>query len=302
MPPGPWSRRQPGAAGSESALSAFLRAIDTTLWTVDPISGAGSSAVASIVGRPVAVVRTVLSVDVADDLDALTLDDAGRAARAQAYADLTRVGVPVRIGELTRTDDGVLGWFTDDDYSRMHVVDKLVRDEALAAGPGQGHFGPWGTTPVVPDQLPIDHPYLDAEDSLLVHPGSPRLLTVLMLPGSTASITCGLVPRVTIQLQRAWYAPGLEKLSPSVRVGPVLVDPGQVRLPAVTALGQRQVLTHREGPLGWQDDAILAATQEALLPDRASVLREGWIRVDPSPPPPPGTGSGTASTSAGAAS
>jgi hypothetical protein len=82
----------------------------------------------------------------------------------------------------------------------------------------------------------------------------------------------------------------------------VLVDPGLVRLPAVTALGQRQVLTHREGPLGWQDDAILAATQEALLPDRASVLREGWIRVDPSPPPSAGTGSGTASTSAGAAS
>jgi hypothetical protein len=293
-----------GTAGgpAESALSAFLRAIDTTLWTVDPIAGAGSSAVASIVGRPVAVVRTVLSVDVADDLDALTLDDAGRAARAQAYADLTRLGVPVRIGELTRTDDGVLGWFADDDYSRMHVVDKLVRDEALAAGPGQGHFGPWGTTPVVPDPQPIEHPYLEAADTVVVHPGSPRLLTVLMLPGSTASVTCGLVPRVTIQLQRAWYAPGLEKLSPSVRVGPVLVDPGQVRLPAVTALGQRQVLTHREGPLGWQDDAILAATQEALLPDRASVLREGWIRVDPSPPPSAGTGSGTASTSAGAAS
>jgi len=296
---------QPASAAGgpdESALSAFLRAIDTTLWTVDPISGAGSSAVASIVGRPVAVVRTVLSVDVADDLDALTLDDAGRAARAQAYADLTRLGVPVRIGELTRTDDGVVGWFADDDYSRMHVVDKLVRDEALAAGPGQGHFGPWGTTPVVPDPQPIDHPYLDTADTVVVHPGSPRLLTVLMLPGSTASITCGLVPRFTIALQRAWYAPGLEKLSPSVRVGPVLVDPGQVRLPAVTALGERQVLTHREGPLGWQDDAILAATQEALLPDRASVLREGWIRVDPSPPPPPGTGSGTASTSAGASS
>ena len=293
-----------GTAGgpAESALSAFLRAIDTTLWTVDPIAGAGSSAVASIVGRPVAVVRTVLSVDVADDLDALTLDDAGRAVRAQAYADLTRLGVPVRIGELTRTDDGVVGWFADDDYSRMHVVDKLVRDEALAAGPGQGHFGPWGTTPVVPDPQPIDHPYLDTADTVVVHPGSPRLLTVLMLPGSTASVTCGLVPRVTIQLQRAWYAPGLEKLSPSIRVGPVLVDPGQVRLPAVTALGQRQVLTHREGPLGWKDDAILAATQTALLPDRASVLREGWIRVDPSPPPPPGTGSGTASTSPGAAS
>jgi hypothetical protein len=28
----------------------------------------------------------------------------------------------------------------------------------------------------------------------------------------------------------------------------------------------------------------LAATQAALLPDRTSVLREGWIRVDPAGP------------------
>ena len=41
------------------------------------------------------------------------------------------------------------------------------------------------------------------------------------------------------------------------------------------------MLTSRDGPLSWRDDAILAATQAALMPDRSSVLREGWIRVDP---------------------
>jgi hypothetical protein len=73
---------------------------------------------------------------------------------------------------------------------------------------------------------------------------------------------------------------------PSVRVGPVLVDPGVVRLPPVAALGERQVLTSRDGPLSWRDDAILAATQSAVLPDRTAVLREGWIRVDPRPEEP----------------
>jgi hypothetical protein len=75
--------------------------------------------------------------------------------------------------------------------------------------------------------------------------------------------------------------PRLEKLSPSVRVGPVLIDPGDVRLPLVAALGDKQTLTTREGPLGWRDDAIFAATQSAVLPDRTSTLREGWIRVTP---------------------
>lgn len=277
----------------ESAVSAFLRAIDTTLWTVDPIAGAGSSSVASIVGRPLAVVRATVVLDVANDLGDLTLDDIGRAARARRYDELARLAVGVRIGELTRTDDGVLGWFAADDYTRLHVVDKVVRSLALESGRNEGQFGPWGETPTVPALKPIEHPYLDADDLLVVRPGVPRLVTVLMLPGSSATVTCGLVPRSSVRLFRAWFAPGLEKLSPSVRIGPVLIDPGDVRLPAVSTLGDRQVLTHREGPLDWKDDAILAATQAALLPDRASLLREGWIRVDPAPPAVTGPDAGT---------
>ena len=87
-----------------------------------------------------------------------------------------------------------------------------------------------------------------------------------------------------MRLARAWFAAGLERLAPSVRVGPLLIDPGDVRLPLVAALGDRQTLTTREGPLGWRDDAILAATQSAVLPDRSFVLREGWIRITPDSP------------------
>jgi hypothetical protein len=102
-------------------------------------------------------------------------------------------------------------------------------------------------------------------------------------------VTSGIVPRQKVRLARAWFAPGLEKLSPSVRVGPVLIDPGDVRLPLVAALGDKQTLTTREGPLGWRDDPIFAATQSAALPDRTSTLREGWIRVTPDANPTTGS-------------
>ncbi|RZS86835.1 hypothetical protein EV189_2251 [Motilibacter rhizosphaerae] len=270
---------------TESALAAFLRAVDTTLWTVDPVAGAGSSGLGSITGRPVAVVRAVVGLEVQDDLAVLTLDDAGRAARAAAYAALAALRVRVRIGELTRSDDGVLGWWVDDDFSTFHPVDAAVRDLALEAGRRKGHLAPWGTAPVVPARQEILHPYLQGSELLELVPGVPRLVTLLLLPGARAHLTSGLLPRSSVGLSRAWFAPGLERLSPSVRVGPVLLDPGEVRLPRVAALGQDQVLTSREGALGWRDDAILAATQSALLPDRASVLREGWIRVAPEQAP-----------------
>jgi hypothetical protein len=94
-------------------------------------------------------------------------------------------------------------------------------------------------------------------------------------------VTSGVVPRATVRLQRAWFGPGLDRLSPSVRVGPVLLDPGEVRLPRVSALGEEQVFTRRDGPLGWRDDPILASTQAALLPETPVTAQEGWIRVLP---------------------
>ena len=123
-----------------------------------------------------------------------------------------------------------------------------------------------------------------------LRPGVPRLLTLLMMPGAAVHVTSGVVPRQKVRLARAWFAPGLERLSPSVRIGPVLIDPGDVRLPLIAALGDKQTLTTREGPLGWRDDPILAATQSATLPDRANVLREGWIRVTPDAPGDPTAG------------
>lgn len=273
-------RRQPGA---ESALSALLRAVDTTLWTVDTVAGAGSAEVAAIVGRPVAVVRAVLEVDVADDLDALDLDEAGRAARAAAYADLAQAGVVVRLGEMTRPDDGLLAWFLDEDFTHAHLVDRVVADLAREAGRGRGHLVAWGKTPTDPAVDPITHPYVVAEDEVELRVGVPRMVTLLMSPGAAVHVTSGVTPRTATRLQRSWFAAGLDALVPSIRVGPVLVDPGDVRLPLVAALGEQQTLTTREGPLGWRDDAILAATSSAVLPDRATVLREGWVRVTPTP-------------------
>jgi hypothetical protein len=60
-----------------------------------------------------------------------------------------------------------------------------------------------------------------------------------------------------------------------------LADKGQVRLPKVSVFGKEQNFLWRDTPASWRHDAILAATQTALLPDTPADLREGWIRVAP---------------------
>jgi hypothetical protein len=290
-------------AARESALSALLRAIDTTLWSVDAFASLGSEHVAGLVGRPIAVVRAQLRLELRppDDID---LSNPDRAAEwAEAEQEAARYAFPVRIGEVTRSDDGVLGFFVDDDYSHFRLVDKAIAGAASEAGRSRGQLGLFGSTGSTPGTKPIDHPYIagtDDADTLMLHIGQTVTLTVFMLPASRASLTSGVLPRKALALARDWVGPGLAAIAPSLRTGPVLVetdlDPeGEVRLPKVSVFGKDQNFLWRDTPATWRTDAILAATQTALLPDTPAEFREGWIRVAPTPP----TGAGGSTTGNG---
>ena len=270
----------------ESALSALLRTVDTTLWTVDPFGTTGTEHVAGLLGRPIAVVRMTLQLNVLDDLSTgpdaeLTLDPVALAQRQAAYDRLASRQIAVRLGELTRTDDGVLGYFTDDDYTRFTPVSVEVLAAARASARQTGQFSLLGADSAAdPAPQPVTHPFVDdSEQPLAIRPGQLVRLTVLMVPGGAAHATCGVLPRIAVRLARDWTADALQQLSASFRTGPVLLDPKTVRLPKITALPTNQVLTSRTTETTWQDDTIAAATQDALLPDDPPIFREGYIRA-----------------------
>ena len=266
---------------SESALEALLRAVDTTLWTVDPLGSIGTGAVSGLVGRPIAIVRATLRLEVQDDLDLLDYPATSDCdARAAAYADLAARAFTVRLGELTRTDDGLLAYAVDDDYSSLRLVAPEVRSQARTSGALEGQLSVYGHgSEDDPAVTPIDHPYLNGPTDLSVHTSQTVRLTLFLAPGGKVHATSGFLPRKSLALAKDWFHDALVRLSPSFRVGPVLVDPSAIRLPMITGLGDRQTFTRRDTPLTWKDDPIAAATQAAYLPDQPHALQEGWIRV-----------------------
>jgi len=273
----------------ESALSAFLRAVDTTTWAMDSFAAMGSEHVAGLVGHPIAVVRAQLRLELMPPDDVDLSDPVAAANWAAAEERLAGYAFPVRLGEVTRTDDGVLGFFVDDDFSRVRLVDRAIAAMAREGGRNRGQLGLYNQANGEPAADPIVHPYIaagDTDDTLRLHVGQTVTLTILMHPAGKATLTSGLLPRESIALARDWVAPGLAALAPSLRTGPVLVetdlDPEQqVRLPKVSVFGKDQNFLWRDTPATWRTDAILAATQTALLPDAPAEFREGWIRVAP---------------------
>ena len=89
-----------------------------------------------------------------------------QALRAQRF--------PVRIGELARSDDALLGFFLDDDYAHLACVDKVVA--ALARDPAgtPGILGLLGSTTcpaVAPLAPPVPRP---GGHAVLLRPGDVR--------------------------------------------------------------------------------------------------------------------------------
>lgn len=279
-------RAAPGRERSESPLSALLRAIDTTLWTVDPLGQGGEEHLSLLVGRPIAVVRALLRLEVESDVSAHpSLSGTAREQREAAFQALSAARFTVRLGTLTRSDDGLLGYFVDDDYERFYPVHPSVITEANPSGPNEGYLGPAESTEAFHESLetnrrPINQPYLDEDSKVLIRPGQTVRLTLLLEPTAKIHVTSGIVPSKSISLLRDWVADALQRIMPSLRVGPVLVDPQAIRMPRATHLPKDQVWTRRSDPETWRDDPILAATHEALLPDTPAMAQEGYIRAE----------------------
>ena len=149
----------------------------------------------------------------------------------------------------------------------------------------RGHLGVLGSRAQLhPEQQVIDHPYVAGPTDVAIHAGYQVASTLLMHPGGQVHVTTGLLPRKAIALQRDWFHEALEKLSPSFRVGPVLIDP----------TGRPDAAGHRaRRPPGVHParhaDHVAGRPDPRLEPDSAAARRARRTAggLDPRRSPPP---------------
>jgi len=265
-----------GSQDSDTALRALMRVIDTTRWTVDPFGHQGEEHLALLVGQPVVVVRAVLRLEVDEPVDPARVDG---------------LAMPVRLGALTQWQDGLLGYFVDDDYRTLHCSQASVAELARAFGQSQGFLQAVEDVPAYADAfaddgsiVPITHPYVDRSGVITMRPNRDVKLTLLVEPHTLVHATCGLLPRKEVGLRREWTQDALAKLSPTFRFGPVLVDPKKVRMPVAVDLHGTWSWDHRTDVTTWENLPVAHATQDALFPQDAPVGSEGWLRLRPLEP------------------
>jgi len=236
----------------QTALTALNQLIDSTRWTVDPGGTSGDEHLALMLGHPVAVLRAAIKVDVQS---------------VPATSNARTTAVPVKLGTLAHTQDGLLAYFVADDYSSVHAVDPAI---------GQV---------VPPTGSAITSPYVDLSPSFQVQPGAGVDLTLLATPATDVHATVGMLPQKSVGMRRDWVSAGLATLSPNWRYGPVLVDRKATRIP-VAADVHGTWSWHRRGADGnWATDTIVNANQTAIIPDDRVAVQYGWISLQLAPDP-----------------
>ena len=260
-------------AEKDNALQALLRVIDSTLWSVDPFGHTGDEHLSLLIGHPVVVVRAQLRLELQEPI--------------QTDAANFHV-VPVRLGALAQWQDGLFGYFVNDDYTVLHVSDAAAAGLARQVGPNQGFLQPINLVPqhfadFVTDAgtTPVTHPYVDTSGVVWIHPNQDVNLTLLVEPNTVVHATSGLLPRKEIGLRREWVAAALAKLSPTFRFGPLLVDPKAIRMPIPTDINGTWSWDYRADANTWAELPITNATQDAILPVDAPSGTEGWVRLTP---------------------
>jgi hypothetical protein len=281
----------------EDALSAVLRTIDSTLWTVDPFGHIGDEHLSLLIGHPVVVMRARALLEVQEPVTPDVIN---------------KIVLPLRLGALTHWQDGLLGYFINDDYQTFYCADQAVTAFAREIGPNQGFLQQANLVPdyyqqfaddlkaittnggnVPNGRAPVTHPYVNATGLTSIRPNQEVRLTLLVEPHALVHATMGLLPRKDIGVRRNWIATALSKLSPTFRFGPVLVDPKTLKMPVPTELPGTFSWDHRATVATWAEDPIVNATDEATLPPDPVTGTEGWLRLMP---PPQSSGSGGSGT------
>jgi beta-lactam-binding protein with PASTA domain len=230
-------------ATQASALDILLQVLDITRWTVDLTGRAGDEHLSLLLGQPVAAVRATVRLDVQDP---------------RQPPELLGLTQPVRLGNLAHLQDGLLAYFVGDDFRHVHVVDPVIAALVDASG---------GT------------PYIDAAASFDIAPNVDVPLLLLMSPGSDVHVTTGLVPQKRIGLMREWTSPALSRLSPVLRVGPVLRDSAATRLPVAADIRGHWLFHHRPHAGDWASDTVVSASTQALFFETLPEACDGWLQV-----------------------
>jgi hypothetical protein len=265
-----------------AAFSNLLQVIDESLWTIDPLGARDDENLSILIGRPLALVRANLQLELNGKpfynqawIETMVGESSQLKENSGGLLDLE---FPVRLGSQDLRNDGLIGYFDgnsgqETDYTRFHTV----------------HF---------PTSLIAEHPsyiiQIGADDNYVrlkfrattpipFNPDGSVYLTMLIDPRGVVHANSGMLPTKVVELPNRYVSKALERMAITFRSGPLLLEPGTVRLPLAVEQHGTWTWIQAEGTQKgeWTKAKIVKSDSAAHLSTSPYNLVEGWLKFTP---------------------
>lgn len=252
-----------GAADPVGYLSEMLRAIDGSLALIAPGAEGASESLSVLIGRPIALARAALDVN-ALGLPAVNQSKAAFKAAIDGGTPLDRdtggatdVQVPVRLGELSDVDDGLVGYFIDDGADAAYRT---------FYSPVASHSDHHGVVMPAFDQI-----------RLTTQPGSaPVMVSMMIDPNAAIHATTGLVPMKELTIPSSMITDALTRIAVTFLATPI-VGGSTAQMPVPEESGYAwSWVTQEEGVGRWKVEPLTKGNAPSLLQQQ---VQEGWLKL-----------------------
>jgi hypothetical protein len=290
-----------------AGFDAFLESVDATLWTTDPLGARADQNLSVLVGRPLALVRARVRLE----LDGPAIADCGWAATLEPpEPEFLRQEFAVRLGDQATRDDGLIGYFAAGDMAVFHTVAAPASDPGGAAAAGLRAIGAalpdgmadylWRRCVVPGDAAAASAASADSTDSA-------DEVVMVLDPRGSVHATTGILPTRSVALRPDRVSTALARLEVSFQVGaalaairPTTAPDGQVPAFAESVSFPRPAEDRgtwswwqsAAGPAAWSGYGVESPGSDAALRPGANVLLDGVLQLivdagaDGSPTPP----------------
>lgn len=227
----------------------FNLCLNNALNNIDPENFAQNQSLALLMGRPIAVVRAAVNLEL-QGLPAINQDwtvfrqdmQQMRSHEERDTDDLTEVKVPIRIGEHRQLNDGVIGYWKEQPGAEggYEYEDNIFYAQQSDLNESDKIEGV--------EEVPIN--IIQSISS------PPQRLTMLVDPRGSVHATAGILPSKVITIPSEQYAEALANIKVTFLTTPILTErtqQGRLHLPLPTAPDYDWVWLEQKGRDTWSE-------------------------------------------------
>jgi hypothetical protein len=265
----------------ETGLTAMLRAIDTVRATLDPSYNTPDHKI-GLLGEPILVMAGRLKLETTAETDPKKIAQGPSPLEATPAIPL----ISVRIGDITRPDDGVLGFFTPTNGFSTPADQQIISHFAPVSQDAAKHAILNGLTAEIAytdkNGLAVTHPFVKNQPNVMpIAADTPQ--DVIMLTDIRGDIyaTCGVLPRKSITIPKEFLDASLANMEPVFRVRHVFSLGGTQDVKPLFPPPQVQGYDARfaYGSDGTSDAAMPPSSPTGDLPPTRVTLNQGWVKL-----------------------